>query len=602
MQFRATWVALGLALAGAAGSPAARAEESPEARIRQWVRQLGSGTFEEREAASAALRDIGAPARQELEAAAGNDDPEVRARAEDLLRTLRLGITRGAPPALADLMRRYENLPVSGRREALARLAAELKADAVPFFVHRTAVGEPWEGQVIADRLTALGSTNAWRGIIETIREPANSAQASLLAQACLAIGSIREMTAALSSKAMAQQDRRRLADIVFIRLKKDAGSAEELVEAVRTLGAGSADPRFLYAEAAVLRKQGKNEEAAQRAAKALAMNPAEESPHYQAAEFLEGMTLPDLARKEWEKILEIPPKGDVYDVNAWIRIGRILCESDPEEAAEAYEKALAAYRTAKTRHGRSMGMAGGSEAEIEKRIRELRGEPRAAGGEESPFALDVDVESKLKKGSQEDLAAAREKADGSLSVNVEPEGFRLFEEAKTAEFRYDAKEGAFKVLLNGSPCAAGMPFEPRKKILLMELRTLDCVYYYEVDTAAGITKLTSKFEYDYVLRIKAGPGFKNWTDIEIKVGDKTYDPAKAAEGIGFDYLPKKLEIEVRGTTPEGKSDKMTYTVRPAGHRREKPAAERQDQPKKDDDREPKDTPGRMVVDPRRMG
>jgi hypothetical protein len=321
------------------------------------------------------------------------------------------------------------------------------------------------------------------------------------------------------------------------------------------------------------------------------------------AAEFLEDLKLPDLARQEWEKILAIPPKGDVYDMNAWIRIGRLLSDSDPDEAANAYEKGLAAYRAAKAgRGGRGMGMIGGGEAEMEKKIRLLRGEEQAEAGEASPFALDVEVEPELKKGAPEELTAARARADGRFTVNVQPEGFRLFEEAKTAEFRYDPQARAFTVLLNGTPCAAPMPFESTKKTLFVELRALDCVYFYEVDAAKGDTRLASKFEYDYRVKINPGPGFKDWKDVEVRQGGRTNDWARAAEGIRLDYLPKKLDIEISGTTGDGAVETRSYTVRPADSRRQKRGEDTKTQPKDGEKPKPKDSPDRMRVDPRRLG
>jgi hypothetical protein len=86
-----------LALGGAAGEPgdgAAGAEtpapggEELEQRIRDLIAQLGHDEYLEREGASSALLEIGEPARKLLEAAVKNPDPEVAARAAELLRKL----------------------------------------------------------------------------------------------------------------------------------------------------------------------------------------------------------------------------------------------------------------------------------------------------------------------------------------------------------------------------------------------------------------------------------------------------------------------------------------------------------------------------------
>jgi hypothetical protein len=57
--------------------------------VRRLVRQLGSDRFEEREAASKALAAIGLPAFGALRDALGDEDAEIRRRAELLLDRLR---------------------------------------------------------------------------------------------------------------------------------------------------------------------------------------------------------------------------------------------------------------------------------------------------------------------------------------------------------------------------------------------------------------------------------------------------------------------------------------------------------------------------------
>jgi hypothetical protein len=72
-----------------------------------------------------------------------------------------------------------------------------------------------------------------------------------------------------------------------------------------------------------------------------------------------------ELAAAEWHKILEIPPEGDVYDMNAMFRLGQIEARAGhPAEAADWLEKGLAAFRNARGRGG--MAIAGASEEEIE--------------------------------------------------------------------------------------------------------------------------------------------------------------------------------------------------------------------------------------------
>ncbi len=67
----------------------AQAESPHDARIVRFIKQLGSDSFEEREAASKALESIGEPARRALEKAAiDSDDAEVKRRIGTLFEAL----------------------------------------------------------------------------------------------------------------------------------------------------------------------------------------------------------------------------------------------------------------------------------------------------------------------------------------------------------------------------------------------------------------------------------------------------------------------------------------------------------------------------------
>src|ERR1700712_822681 len=74
---------VGLAMAGLAGVPAPAADTAkPDAaKIDKLVEQLGSDTFTEREAATAALAKIGLPALASLRKAITSKDNELRKRA-----------------------------------------------------------------------------------------------------------------------------------------------------------------------------------------------------------------------------------------------------------------------------------------------------------------------------------------------------------------------------------------------------------------------------------------------------------------------------------------------------------------------------------------
>jgi WD domain, G-beta repeat len=73
----------------------AQAESPQDAKIARLIKQLGSNSFEEREAASKALDAIGEPARRALQkVVAESVDAEVRRRASTVIETLDAGLYR----------------------------------------------------------------------------------------------------------------------------------------------------------------------------------------------------------------------------------------------------------------------------------------------------------------------------------------------------------------------------------------------------------------------------------------------------------------------------------------------------------------------------
>jgi len=79
-----------LALLFASSSSSVAQEAEPAARLARLVRELGHASFEIRDAASEELAELGEMAEAELAAAAGDDDPEVRLRARQLLARLKV--------------------------------------------------------------------------------------------------------------------------------------------------------------------------------------------------------------------------------------------------------------------------------------------------------------------------------------------------------------------------------------------------------------------------------------------------------------------------------------------------------------------------------
>ena len=114
-------LAVGLGLGFLSVLPSAAAEDPDSQRIARLIAQLGAGTFREREEASRALEAIGAPALEALRPAAQTTDPEVRRRAEELVRKLSQPGERAKLLAPLRLQLKYQDTPVEQAVKDLAK-------------------------------------------------------------------------------------------------------------------------------------------------------------------------------------------------------------------------------------------------------------------------------------------------------------------------------------------------------------------------------------------------------------------------------------------------------------------------------------------------
>jgi outer membrane biosynthesis protein TonB len=111
---------VGLVGLGLVVGPVAADKDDP-AQIDKLIEQLGSGHFQEREAATKALDAIGAPALEKLRAAAQGDDAEIKRRATDLVKRIekRAQLSRILTPKRVHLV--YKDTPLKEALEDLKK-------------------------------------------------------------------------------------------------------------------------------------------------------------------------------------------------------------------------------------------------------------------------------------------------------------------------------------------------------------------------------------------------------------------------------------------------------------------------------------------------
>jgi tetratricopeptide (TPR) repeat protein len=360
------------AVTARAGSP----PREMDAIIQSLVRDLGAERYDRRQRASGGLRRVGAPAIPALEKAAQSDDPEVRIRARQILADVRLGIHPDWPADLVLLIRHYENLSDQEKQAARQRLVSEVKAQAVPFIVHHLQGADENEARHLLQMLHGLHAEDAAPKVAKLIPAPKSDAQAAALAWALSKTGKPRKALEVLVGREIEHPARNEAIEAgvqqIIEQLRKRQHTAAAKA-AARFAKLAPDDARFLYLQAEAAEAMDQAKEAAELRKRALARQPKAEAPHYAAGELLGKLDRPELAAREWQRILDIPPTEGVYDINAWLRLGAIHKNRKRfGPAADCLEKALAAYQAAR-QGGHGMGMLGGTVQELQQEINRLR-------------------------------------------------------------------------------------------------------------------------------------------------------------------------------------------------------------------------------------
>jgi tetratricopeptide (TPR) repeat protein len=356
-----------------------------------------------------------------------------------------------------------------------------------------------------------IGTIEAWQAAADQLGKPQTVQQKRALATAYSRLGKPLEALKVLSTGDVDENLRRQtLKEAVdgLLALHADRKFKELLESAAVLAEADPREPRVLYLQADALEALEEDDRAAALRAKALELNGDAEAAHFTAGEMLMKTGARRLAEKEWLTILRIPPAADVYDINAWMRLGTIYDESRLyARAADAIEKGLAAFVAARDA-GKGMGIAGGSEEDLRRQIETLRDkakqQPAApdAGVVDrvAPEGIHLNVNVDFKDGKIDEYRRALADSVAQVDVNVQPAGVRIFDVAP-ASLRYDAARKNIVILLNGSPCGEPTPFEGKEGKFRVIVRSLDCCYVYEFDGTGGEGKKLATYEKDYAVR-----------------------------------------------------------------------------------------------------
>lgn len=538
-----------------------------EKRIEVSIRELGDRSFTVRQRAASELRKIGYTAIAALEAAARSDDPEVASTASSILKDARLGVSATWPESIVQEIRKYDVLGAGARDSLIRRIVSEVKADAVPFLLVRLSSGDNVDGQSVCRALKESNDNGIAGRLVKKLKEPRNEWQARALAWAYQCQKQPQEALRVLVACRVEGEPRQSVIEQAVVDLcsKFKKKEFDEVAKVARDFAqAAPAEARFLYLHAAALRGLNREKEAVEFEGQARKLNTKEEAPHYVTGEMLLDLGLDDLSTMEWAAILKIDPVGDVYDINAWMRLGQIAARGRRNiEAARCYEAGLNLYRKRKAGGHGGYGMIGISEEGLDALIIKLRADGGAAGGMvagQRGMQIRLHIQTVVKNGKQKELLMALASSQASMVVTTEPLGIRVLD-LKEGRLAYDKKTENISILLNGSDACKPRhcPLVGKKtKVAVVEL---DCVYIFEIDPDSGEVNKSEKFEKDYEVTIKPDENLSGYKGIDLKIGDKMYLWMDLLKGTIVDYLPPVLELRMEGPGDAGSPECINFRI-----------------------------------------
>lgn len=555
-------------------SPAHSKDSVEENEISRLISLLGDSDFNKRDAASRQLRMLGFKARTFLEKAIKSKDPEIRFRAKEILKDIKLGINPLWPEELQKEARNYQKLDRSSKQVLIEKISSRSSDEALPFLFLRLEAGDPDDADFVLKKLIkSAEEEDLWQDILNTKKEPVNKYQASLFAEAVRKKGKLNDLLKIIKNKHLENSEKSKM-------VKKQQAILHEyfeeekyakIAELSKALAKALPDNAiFLYFHGIALEKLNRPYEADKAMAKALSLNPDKEAPHYTAGEFLMNLGQFRLSEKEWKKILEIPPEDDVYDINAYMRLTNIYSQSKLyAKALETLETGLKKFKEAKEKHGSSMGMVGADS--VEQRLAYLRKMANKYGNAsdgvkdkapEKKQLLKFNLQIIVKDDKFEEMNSQLKESIASLSISVEPYGFRILKK-NICTLKYDKETKKFSVLLHKSPLIELKDLVLQKPKAKIAINDLDTCFIYSIDRDTGKVSTVVSFEKDYKLKITKGEGLKSWQDPAIKINGKEHSWKVLKEGLPMDYLPKKLDVEVNGLSATGKKKNLKFTTDP---------------------------------------
>lgn len=348
----------------------------------------------------------------------------------------------------------------------------------------------------------------------------------------------------------------RRVKDLLVLLKNREFRKLES--KAAQFATSAPAEARFLYLQAEALDGLNRGKEAETLREQALRLNPSDEAAHMLAAEMLADLKRWLPAAIELELVLHIPPVVGVNDVNAYLHLADILVvKGEKERAADYLESALDLYRTGRAA-GLDISFQGGDEQALEAKVRGLRGKKVSDdGGDVNPVSVNIAIS--FKGGKIEEAQRAIKEAALIMTVEIEPFDIRVLDLSES-DLRYRPEDG--NILLGDVELGAlSPPSDHQAKDIHVVLRANDCYYIYRLAISKRRFEKVARYEKDYTIRLNPSAHLRALRNVTVKVNGMDYKWNHLLEGVPFDVLPKKLEIEVKGINTAGRREQARMEV-----------------------------------------
>ncbi|GEM_PF-6534349 len=516
-------------------------------QISRLVVQLGADTYRGREAAQSALWEIGEPALPLLHQVSQSPDPEIKIRANRLIWLIERGVRPDWSPELIKTLKELESLDGKERWKHLEKAAQLQGVNAAPLLLNYLEGADAKKTRTLLTPM--LEDLSVQTLILQRLNRPENETQADLFAEVCIKKGTAADLANGLARPLISSSMRSKLTrdSIALLKLLYAEDAYLQLVNDANAFRHADPDEaRFLYFLGLGYAFTSQTDKADQVADQALLLRPGDEQAHYQAGALLEELHQMELAKREWERILEIPSDQRVYDINAHMRLASLYEKRTHYlKAADQFEQGLRKYREGKA-SGDGLGMVGAKEEQLEAKIQALRKKAHM-----NRFDLSAKTIRRLAEEEREKLKQAREASLFQFELNVEPYGRRIFEDAPIT-ILYNPQAEQVEVLLNGTSRLVQRKLAPPKPGDTFLISHLDRVYEYAFLEDGLNTERTATFDFDYTLKITCSEAVLALEDLTLQSEGTFYTPEQLAEGLVLDFLPQTIEIHIKGTLPDG--------------------------------------------------